>query len=82
MNILKEKNSAIIEKILNTVTDAEINGLLDALDSESLDNLMKYVYKFMSKSSNCSLMLKLHASISEKGGIGSIIRVLTDRKQV
>ncbi len=71
-----------MEKVLAAVTEKEIPGLIDALDSESLDNLMKYVFKFMSKSSNCSLMLKLHESVTDKAGLGCIVRVLTDRKQV
>lgn len=65
-----------------TVTEKEISGLVDALDQESLDNLMKYVFKFMGKSLNCSLMLKLHENITERAGIGCIVRVMTDRKQV
>jgi actin related protein 2/3 complex, subunit 5 len=71
-----------VEKVLITVTEKEISGLVDALDQESLDNLMKYVFRFMSKSLNCSLMLKLHESITEKSGLGCIVRVMTDRKQV
>lgn len=72
----------MIEKVLATVTENDISSIVDGLDIDSLDILMKYVYRFMASSTNCSLMLKLHASIAEKAGVGSIIRVLTDRKQV
>ena len=29
---------------------------------------MKYVYKMMAKSSNCAIMLKVHAQLVEKAG--------------
>ena len=29
---------------------------------------MKYIYKMMGKSSNCAIMLKIHAQIVEKAG--------------
>ena len=79
---IKDRNAANVERVLSAIADAEIPTIVDGLDSESLDNLMKYVYKFMQKSTNCSQMLKLHASITDKAGVGSIIRVMTDRKQV
>ncbi len=56
--------------------------LLKNLDLETCDVLMKYVYKLMAKTSNCATMLKIHAQLVEKAGLGSIVRVMTDRKQV
>ena len=56
--------------------------VLRSLDLEACDVLMKYVYKLMANQSNCALMLKLHAQLVEKAGLGSIVRVMTDRKQV
>jgi actin related protein 2/3 complex subunit 5 len=71
-----------VELVLSQVSESEIPALLDALDLDSCDVLMKYVYKLMGKCSNCALMLKLHAQLVEKAGLGSIVRVMTDRKQV
>jgi hypothetical protein len=34
------------------------------------------------KSQNSALLLKLHAQLVEKAGVGSIMRVLVDRKTV
>lgn len=68
--------------MLLTLQDAEITEAIAQLDMDSCDILMKYVFKFMDRAQHCSLMLKLHAQISEKAGPGSIMRVLTDRKQV
>lgn len=65
-----------------SISEAEISSLLNGLNLDSCDVLMKYLYKFMGKFNNSSLMLKLHAQLIDKAGIGSIVRVLTDRKQV
>lgn len=63
---------------------------MNALDSETADVLMKYVYRLMGQPRdksdkdkfNYALILKLHAQLVEKAGVGSIVRVMTDRKQV
>jgi hypothetical protein len=36
----------------------------------------------MERSANYSTILKMHAQLTEKAGLGSIVRVLTDRKTV
>lgn len=71
-----------MESVLSTISESEIAGLLKDLDLDTCDVLMKYVYKLMAKSSNCAIMLKIHAQLVDKAGLGSIVRVMTDRKQV
>lgn len=64
------------------MTEAELVAAIESMDIETAEILLKYVYKFMGKGSNCSLMLKLHSILTDKTGLGGIVRVLTDRKQV
>jgi actin related protein 2/3 complex subunit 5 len=64
------------------IPESNMKAIVDELDMEACDVLMKYVYRFMSKSTNCSSMLKLHSLIYEKAGQGCVMRVLTDRKTV
>jgi hypothetical protein len=64
------------------MTEAEINTALDSMDTETMEVFLKYIYRCMGKNFNCGLMLKLHATLSDRLGMGSIVRVLTDRKQV
>jgi actin related protein 2/3 complex subunit 5 len=71
-----------VEKVLLSISEVDITPLLSGLNLDACDVLMKYLYKIMGKFNNSSLMLKIHAQLIEKAGIGSIIRVLTDRKQV
>lgn len=79
---LQDANAETVEKVLTSFTDAELGPAIESLDMESADNLMKYVYRFMSKNSNQALMLKIHAMLSDKAGAGSIVRAITDRKTV
>ena len=82
---LKDANAATVEKVVNTLTEAEIAAAVESLDMEACDNLMKYVYRFMAATkatTNNALLLKLHAALFEKAGSGAIVRSMTDRKQV
>lgn len=81
----KDRNGAIVEKVIATITDAEVQGMIDSLDADKLDVLMKYLYKIMGKvdkSINYALLLRMHALVTEKAGVGSIVRSLTERKLV
>lgn len=71
-----------MEKVLGAITDSEIATLVGGLSMDQCDVLMKYVFKLMGKNSNCGGMLKFHAQLVEKAGLGAIVRVMTDRKQV
>ena len=45
---------------------------------------MKYIYKILGKekAANCAIILKIHGVLTEKTGMGSIVRSLCDRKTV
>ena len=71
-----------MESCLNSISDSEMGTIINTLDTEACDVLMKYIYYFMEKGFNCSSMLKAHALLTEKSGLGPIVRTLTDRKTV
>jgi actin related protein 2/3 complex subunit 5 len=75
-------NAAVVDKVLSVISEGEISSLIQALDPEACDVLMKYVYRSMANASNCSLMLKLHNQLSEKAGLGCIVRAMAERKTV
>jgi hypothetical protein len=68
--------------VLTQLTEQELPTIIASLNPDALDILMKYIYKFMARQCNFSLMLKLHAQVLDKAGQGSIVRVLADRKTV
>lgn len=80
---------------MNAISDSELAGLVGDLDIELCEVLMKYVYRIiekyvprvmenpvMEKPPNFSPLLKLHALLVDKAGLGCIVRVMTDRKTV
>ena len=71
-----------MESVLAAMTESEISPVLSGLSLELCDTLMKYLYKLMAKSINCAFVLKVHAKLVEQAGLGSVVRVMTDRKQV
>lgn len=71
-----------METCLSQITDIEMGGIIDSLDNEACDIFMKYIYYFMERNFSCGSMLKAHALLSNKTGLGSIVRTLTDRKSV
>ncbi|KAI3389588.1 hypothetical protein SNEBB_009877 [Seison nebaliae] len=75
-------------RIIGCVSEKEITQLLDAIyekDRKLVDNLLKYVYKgfeFSTDGITPSHLLSWHQKIYKKCGVGSIIRVLTDRHRL
>jgi len=72
--------------ILNSTKSIDIQAMLKALDPESQDTLMKYIYKGMatpgSSDISASVLLTWHEKLTEIAGTGCIVRVMTDRKTV
>lgn len=71
-----------MEACLSQISDIEMGGVIETLNDEACDTFMKYIYYFMENNFNCGSMLKAHALLSAKSGMGSIVRTLTDRKSV
>ncbi|KAG1658672.1 Actin-related protein 2/3 complex subunit 5 [Nymphon striatum] len=62
----------------------EMEQAIESLDRDLLDTLMKYIYRgfeFPSEGSSGHL-LAWYEKVFAVGGVGSIVRVLTDRKRV
>lgn len=64
------------------MTEAEIKAVVEALDQEECEILLRYIYRFMGKNVGLNVTLKFHAALSDKAGTAGILRVLTDRKTV
>jgi len=82
---VKDANAAVIMSVMNILVDADIAGLVAGVDENESDVLMKYLYKFMNdgmQQQNYALVLKLHAALVKSFGVGSIVRVMSDRKAV
>ena len=80
----KAASLALALRVLLAFKDSQIDDAVKELDSESRDVLMKFIYRgFEQPTENSSARLLVwHAKVFAVSGVGSIVRVLTDKKKV
>ena len=69
--------------IIMQIKDNEMAKYLDSMSADERQNCMKWVYRCMAiaaTTKNCPVLLKWHSAIYDKDGVGSILRVMVDRK--
>ncbi|XP_064649783.1 actin-related protein 2/3 complex subunit 5-B-like [Lineus longissimus] len=81
---VKEKVFSMFLKVLSCYKSSDVERAVKSLDSARLDVLMKYIYRgFEDATENSSaILLTFHEKVVAVGGLGCIVRVLTDRKKV
>lgn len=81
---MKDQNTQMVMDVLMAVKLADMPLIVKSLTDEQIDILMKYLYKGMvfPQHFNAGVLLNWHAHVLEKGGVGSIVRVLSDRRCV
>lgn len=81
---IKENAFNLAFKVLIAIKPSQIEEVVNALDADSLDTLMKYVYKgfeYPSEGSSGHLLL-WHEKIYNIAGVGCIVRVLSDTRRI
>ncbi|NWX06379.1 ARP5L protein, partial [Caloenas nicobarica] len=80
----KEQAQGTMLKVLTSFKSSEIEQAVNSLDRNSIDLLMKYIYKGFEKptENSSAILLQWHEKALAVGGLGSIVRVLTARKTV
>ncbi|KYR01824.1 actin related protein 2/3 complex [Tieghemostelium lacteum] len=80
---IKDANADIVIKLLIGFKEKDIDAAVDSLDSDQLDVLMKYIYRALGTTTETSsLLFKWHESTLKKGGLGAIMRVISEKKTV
>lgn len=81
---LQEKALRLMMKVMLSIKSSQIDEVIQRLDIEQVDTLMKYVYKgFENPTEGSSAhLLVWHEKAFAIGGLGCIVRVLTDNKRV
>jgi len=81
---IKEKAFTLAMKCLLAVRTSEMDTVVKSLTSYEVDILMKYIYKGFEVPTEGSSghLLAWHEKAYATGGLGAIIRVMTDRKSV
>jgi actin related protein 2/3 complex subunit 5 len=83
---VKDKAAQVVMKVLVAFKSADIDAAIKDLDQSKLDVLMKYIYRGFELSSDGNgygaQLLVWHDKVFAVTGLGSIVRVLTDRRHV
>lgn len=81
---VKDKALQLALRVMLSFKSNEMDDAVKKLDSPNLDVLMKYIYRgfeLPSEGSSAQL-LTWHEKTFAAGGLGCVVRVLTDRKRV
>ncbi|KAJ3350812.1 hypothetical protein GGF32_004633 [Allomyces javanicus] len=80
----KEQSTKAVADVLTTARVPDAAQYLPALSPADRDLLLKYVYKAMAQPQlyNCGALLAWHEKITEVSGVGSIVRVMSDRRVI
>eukprot|EP01103_Thecamoeba_quadrilineata_P003484 TRINITY_DN13252_c0_g1_i1.p1 TRINITY_DN13252_c0_g1~~TRINITY_DN13252_c0_g1_i1.p1 ORF type:complete len:137 (+),score=36.46 TRINITY_DN13252_c0_g1_i1:32-412(+) len=77
---IKDDNSKTVVNVLAAVKETDIEKTISDLSSDQQDNIMKFVYKGFEFGDQSTILLKWHEVLLKNGGLGVIIRSLSDRK--
>ncbi|XP_019462580.1 PREDICTED: actin-related protein 2/3 complex subunit 5A [Lupinus angustifolius] len=74
----KSAHWLVVHRAIMAIKD--VDGVLSSLDPEYYDILMKYLYRGLATGDRptCDQCLRLHDKLTEKAGLGCILRFLTD----
>ncbi|RKP09506.1 actin-related protein ARPC5 [Thamnocephalis sphaerospora] len=86
-NGLDEAKATAAKTVLDVLFStkvADVPKIIEALNTEQRELLMKYIYRGFAhpENVNCSVLLTWHEKLTEVAGQGSIVRVITDRRTV
>jgi len=82
---VKDAAAEVVIRALTSHKPSQIDATIGALSEEEVDVAMKYVYKAFSMNKDghtCASLLQWHSKLTQKGGMGSIVRVLADRHRL
>ncbi|KAK0581562.1 hypothetical protein LWI29_015202 [Acer saccharum] len=68
----------VVHRAIMSIKD--VDGMFSSLDPEYYDILMKYLYRGLSTGDRptCDQCLRIHEKLTEKAGLGCILRCLAD----
>ncbi|KAJ2609185.1 arp2/3 complex subunit [Coemansia sp. RSA 1365] len=80
----QSSNAQLVSEILMATRAQDIASVIANLADEDRDVLLKYIYHGLARPAefNCGVLLSWHERVVENGGLGSIVRVMSDRRIV
>ena len=82
--MVKDRANDLMMQVLLAVKSSEMEQAIEKLEPDLQDVLMKYIYRGFENPSDGSSthLLTWHDKVFAAAGVGSIVRVLTDKKRV
>ncbi|KAI9172867.1 arp2/3 complex subunit [Blastocladiella emersonii ATCC 22665] len=80
----KDLSTKTVANVLASARSTDIAALVAGLSPADHDLLLKYVFRGMASPAdyNCTSLLAWHEKLVEVAGVGSIVRVLADRRVI
>ena len=78
--VVQEALAELAVRALTLIKEADMQKTVEGFADVEVDNCLKYVYWGLSTGVNAAALLKWQAALVEKGGAGSIMRVLTEKR--
>eukprot|EP00164_Ancoracysta_twista_P001283 GFYU01001682.1.p1 GENE.GFYU01001682.1~~GFYU01001682.1.p1 ORF type:complete len:143 (+),score=40.52 GFYU01001682.1:33-461(+) len=78
----KDVAAKAVLNAIGAIKDSEIDKVLGTMSLDQCDVLMKYIYRGLASDANAASLLKWHAKVKDKAGLGCIVRVLAERRNV
>mmetsp|Transcript_6146 Transcript_6146/g.12123 ORF Transcript_6146/g.12123 Transcript_6146/m.12123 type:complete len:124 (-) Transcript_6146:695-1066(-) len=78
----RKMSAKVVVKALVAVPEKEIGSVIAGLSGTEQDLLMKYIYRALEGSESSQQLLKWHAVLTEKAGMGCIMRALSESQRV
>ncbi|KAF2069823.1 hypothetical protein CYY_008861 [Polysphondylium violaceum] len=79
---IKDQNATVVLSLLGGFKEKDIEASVNGLNDDQLDVLMKYIYRGLAAGENSAVFLKWHEVVLKKGGMGTIIRTISEKKTV
>ncbi|KAJ1660849.1 arp2/3 complex subunit [Dispira simplex] len=75
-------NGQLVMDVLASTKTSDILTTVQALSQDEVDVLTKYIYHGLAHPAtyNCGILLSWHEKVTEVGGLGTLVRMLTDNK--
>lgn len=77
-----ERYAFCVMSAVAQIKDAEIDRIVQQMNEDQRDAMMKYVYRLLARGENCNQLLKWHECLFKASGIGCVVRALFDRRSV
>jgi len=78
--VVQGKAVQVAARVFEVIKEAQIEKIVDDLTPDQRDSTMKYVYKALATGKNSNALLKWHSTLTDKVGLGIIMRALVDKK--